>query len=381
MLLHLCPAGDWVRALRRGRIDPLPEVGFVHLSAPDQVHLPAGRLFAGRDDVLLLVVDPARLTDPVRLEPGVPGDPESMRFPHLYGPLPATAVVAVQPWAAEHRLPVPEADDPAGRHAALETSLPLRRALASGEPVQRRAAGWAVGSPDHPVSGEDNRLLLPAPVGTAQVLADAGPLVPGAAAAVTWCWPGADDAAARLAHDLAGAGWRITADRVMSRSVPPATGAAPDGGVPDGAAEVVDQTDVHPLWAEAWRGLIPDDPAAVRQLVDREHRTARAVGVIDVGVRDRGRVVAAGQLRTDGATAAVEAVLTDPAYRGRGLGDAVLARLLVEAARAGCDLAVLAADPSDWPRHWYARRGFDDVGVVRSATPPDQAGTSQLSSR
>jgi uncharacterized protein (DUF952 family) len=100
VLLHLIEPADWAAALEAGEVHPpsLAEVGFVHLSTPEQVHLPAARLFPGRLDVLLLVVDPARLTDPVRLEPGVPGDPGSMRFPHLYGPLPAAAVVAVVPY-------------------------------------------------------------------------------------------------------------------------------------------------------------------------------------------------------------------------------------------------------------------------------------------
>jgi uncharacterized protein (DUF952 family) len=70
----------------------------VHLSAPSQVHLPANRLFAGRDDVLLLVLDPDRLGAEVRWEPGVPGDPASMTFPHLYGMLPLAAVVKVVPY-------------------------------------------------------------------------------------------------------------------------------------------------------------------------------------------------------------------------------------------------------------------------------------------
>ena len=98
MLLHLCTTADWTTATARGVIDPFPDVGFVHLSTPEQVHRPAQRLFAGRDDVLLLVVDPARLGDPVRYEPGVPGDPDAMRFPHLYGPLPTAAVVRTVPW-------------------------------------------------------------------------------------------------------------------------------------------------------------------------------------------------------------------------------------------------------------------------------------------
>ena len=73
----------------------LTEVGFVHLSAPQQVHLPANRLFAGRTDLVLLHVDPRALGSPVRWEPGVATDPESMLFPHLYGPLPVEAVIDV----------------------------------------------------------------------------------------------------------------------------------------------------------------------------------------------------------------------------------------------------------------------------------------------
>ena len=52
---------------------------------------------------------------------------------------------------------------------------------------------------------------------------------------------------------------------------------------------------------------------------------------------------------------------TDPGSRGRGHGDAVLARALALAAHAGCDLVVLEAAADGWPRHWYARRGFEAV--------------------
>lgn len=96
-LLHICTLEEWLQARRTGEHRPksLDTQGFVHLSAPDQVHLPANRLFAGRTDLVLLRLDPVRLGSPVRWEPGVPSDPESMRFPHLYGPLPAAAVIAV----------------------------------------------------------------------------------------------------------------------------------------------------------------------------------------------------------------------------------------------------------------------------------------------
>lgn len=98
MLLHLATPAAWAAAQDAGAVHPLPDTGFVHLSTPEQVHLPAGRLFADTDDLLLLVVDPARLTGEVRWEPGVPGDPASMVFPHLYGPLPVAAVTSVVRW-------------------------------------------------------------------------------------------------------------------------------------------------------------------------------------------------------------------------------------------------------------------------------------------
>jgi uncharacterized protein (DUF952 family) len=96
-LLHLCTTEEWESARQLGERRPpsLDDQGFVHLSAPEQVHLPANRLFAGRADIVLLHLDPGLLDAPVRWEPGVPTDPESMTFPHLYGPLPAAAVTSV----------------------------------------------------------------------------------------------------------------------------------------------------------------------------------------------------------------------------------------------------------------------------------------------
>lgn len=95
--MHLCATDEWSRARDRGAIHPPaagPDgtAGFIHLSAPEQVHLPANRLFRGRQDLVLLHIDPGLLDSPVRWEPGVPTDPEAMLFPHLYGPLPVAAV-------------------------------------------------------------------------------------------------------------------------------------------------------------------------------------------------------------------------------------------------------------------------------------------------
>jgi uncharacterized protein (DUF952 family) len=97
LLVHLCPFDEWSSAKTMGQLRPesLASAGFIHLSTPEQVHLPASRLYRGRGDLVLLHIDPARLDAPIRWESGVATDPDSMLFPHLYGPLPVSAVINV----------------------------------------------------------------------------------------------------------------------------------------------------------------------------------------------------------------------------------------------------------------------------------------------
>ena len=97
VLIHLCPAEEWSAAGIRGELRPesLATAGFIHLSTPEQVHLPANRLYHDRGDLVLLHIDPTRLDSPIRWEQGEATDPESMLFPHLYGALPVSAVINV----------------------------------------------------------------------------------------------------------------------------------------------------------------------------------------------------------------------------------------------------------------------------------------------
>jgi ribosomal protein S18 acetylase RimI-like enzyme len=161
-----------------------------------------------------------------------------------------------------------------------------------------------------------------------------------------------------VAAELGRRRWQVEELLLMARAAGPLPGGE--------AAEVVEQGEVQEFWDRSWRagGVAPRErlDEVVGQLVGREHRNDLVVAVTDVVVKDAGRVVAAAQLRVDGGTAAVESVLTDVAARGRGHGDALLARILTLASEAGCDLVVLEADAGDWPREWYARRGFRPVG-------------------
>lgn len=99
-LVHLCGEAEWLAA-REGATYAAPsldEVGFIHLSAPGQVHIPANLFYAGREDLVLLRVDPDKVPGPIRWEAGVPPSEDGSLFPHLYGPLPCAAVVDARPY-------------------------------------------------------------------------------------------------------------------------------------------------------------------------------------------------------------------------------------------------------------------------------------------
>jgi uncharacterized protein (DUF952 family)/GNAT superfamily N-acetyltransferase len=356
VLVHLIEPAAWRAALADGTVRPpsLESAGFVHLSTPDQVQVPAERLYPGRRDLVLLVVDPARLSDLVRFEDGVPADPGGMRFPHLYGPLPVSAVVAVVPYRPPAPFTLPAPDDLLARALAFLTSLPVRRAVGVGDVP----GGVAVLDPDVVHSRDNNRLLLTAPVDADGVEAAAGEVAGNAGwphQAAGLLWPGADAVAAELGRR----GWELDELVLMGRPAASETGG--------GRVEVVAEPEVHEFWARSWRRDLPDRPGrdrVIEDLIGREHLNDRIVAVTNLVVREEGRVVASGQLRIDGGTAFLDSVLTDPAARGRGHADAVLARALDLAARSGCDLVALEAAAHDWPRHWYARRGFEELGTI-----------------
>ncbi len=102
-LFHIALKVDWERALADGsyRVSTLGErlddVGFIHLSFAHQVKIVADAFYRGAGELLLLELDPAQLTSPVRVE-AVPGSPE--QFPHLYGEITPDAVIAVRPFIA-----------------------------------------------------------------------------------------------------------------------------------------------------------------------------------------------------------------------------------------------------------------------------------------
>jgi glutathione S-transferase len=102
-LFHLALKGDWEQALETGTYQwstrgmRLVEVGFIHCSWQEQVAKTFERFYADAGDVLLLEIDPTRLSAPLRAD----AIPTGELFPHLYGPLPIEAVRTFTPYGSD----------------------------------------------------------------------------------------------------------------------------------------------------------------------------------------------------------------------------------------------------------------------------------------
>lgn len=101
-IFHLALPDDWARAFVSGQYEmstrgrTLAEEGFIHASTWEQVEPTANRFYADVDQLVLLTIDMTRLDAEVRWEPPTPGVDEL--FPHIYGPLPISAVTANRYW-------------------------------------------------------------------------------------------------------------------------------------------------------------------------------------------------------------------------------------------------------------------------------------------
>jgi uncharacterized protein (DUF952 family) len=116
-ILHITNLADWKTAQQRGVYEApsLANEGFIHCSTAAQTAETATRFYRGQQDLVLLVINEARVEADIRYEAPAepaagPGQKESAArddtaqgFPHIYGPLNLDAVVG------EHAL-VPKGD-------------------------------------------------------------------------------------------------------------------------------------------------------------------------------------------------------------------------------------------------------------------------------
>ncbi len=110
---HITQAAAWLEARAAGeyrlstRGVTLEQQGFIHCSLRRQLRGVAELVYGDADDLVVLVIDPARLPVPVRFEAQEPG---AEQYPHIYGALPVDAVASVFPVSRDRcgRLVLPE---------------------------------------------------------------------------------------------------------------------------------------------------------------------------------------------------------------------------------------------------------------------------------
>ncbi len=101
-ILHITSRKEWIAATRAGAYSApsLATDGFIHGSTVKQVVPVAEKYYKGQTGLVLLEIDPKRLTSELKWEPPSgggppPGVPEGDAVPHIYGPINLDAVVQV----------------------------------------------------------------------------------------------------------------------------------------------------------------------------------------------------------------------------------------------------------------------------------------------
>jgi uncharacterized protein (DUF952 family) len=93
-LFHIVDRAAWAGAVERGeyRAASLATEGFIHCSYADQVERTANLRFAGVDGLCVVELDAARIPARIEVEDSYGS---GAAFPHVYGPIPTSAAVAI----------------------------------------------------------------------------------------------------------------------------------------------------------------------------------------------------------------------------------------------------------------------------------------------
>ena len=108
-ILHITTRKAWIEATRTGAYSApsLETEGFIHGSTLKQLLPVAGKYYRGQTGLVVLEIDPARLSSELKWEPPSgggppPGVPEGEAVPHVYGPINLDAVIQVLDLEADH---------------------------------------------------------------------------------------------------------------------------------------------------------------------------------------------------------------------------------------------------------------------------------------
>ena len=91
LIYKILPAAEWQEVQAKGRFDGSAidlRDGYIHFSTAAQAQETGRKYFSGMADLMVLAVEGESLGPALKWEPSRGGD----LFPHLYGPLPVSAV-------------------------------------------------------------------------------------------------------------------------------------------------------------------------------------------------------------------------------------------------------------------------------------------------
>ncbi len=171
-----------------------------------------------------------------------------------------------------------------------------------------------------------------------------------------------DGAAARL---LTGHGYRLLGfENVLGRRIE--ASAAADAGVAGAEIVTIGDEDLErwiqitlDAFAQPDKGPLPTETHSQDELAAVFRDISRMSGVTRYLARVDGEAAAAASVRIDGRLAQLTGAATLAPFRRRGLQTALTARRLADAARAGCDLAVVTTNPGSKSQQNAQRHGFE----------------------
>jgi GNAT superfamily N-acetyltransferase len=172
-----------------------------------------------------------------------------------------------------------------------------------------------------------------------------------------------DEVGSQIRGPLIERGWTYERELLMAMTVPP-----PESD--DDTSQVVELDEEQMLVLMA-RWLLEErlemTAEGLEQVLEYNRREGRLWNETRFGVLDdAGSPVAVTKLRCDSTVAWIEDVYTAPEARGLGFAHSLISVATRMPWRSGRDLTFIIADDNDWPKEFYARAGFEPVGVLHT---------------
>jgi ribosomal protein S18 acetylase RimI-like enzyme len=235
--------------------------------------------------------------------------------------------------------------------------------LAGGEEIPS-PLGYGMVTPELPLRHDSNFLFIDRARDADEAAAEADRILGGAGRDYRVILTFDAELGRRLRPEFDARGWRTMRHVFMVQR------RDPDKRADLAVVREVDQAALRPQRRKAILGYPWGTPTLAEELLDSKLQLAQRARTRFFAVPAGDELVAWTDLYVAQGIAQIEDVATVEEHRGKGYATAVVLRAIEEGRREGADLVFLVADGEDWPRHLYARLGFDEVGPLYKFVTP-----------